>query len=244
MVAAVVDVDHPPSDRKLARLLDQVDASIPGRGESVRQTSLIEHLARDQALDLGRDRIGQGERTEESAHRNHHHPDLAFGHASEQSSQLESRCEGRFGAMVGGAEIARNPSHAEIGCEQLEPGREIIDLRDVGHHHRGERGSPTAIGEGCHGQRTSAGNHPPDGQRGVAASERLDQRGQIRKGQGGSSSHHPISAGNRGEKVRKLESQKVRRWRGPDGTSSISPKVLTFSLPHLLTFLLSFLLTL
>ena len=216
VVATVVNIDHPSPDGELAGLLDKVDSAIAGRGESLRQVSLVKHLARHQPFYVRRDRLGQGQRPEESTYRNHHHPDVAIGHPPQQSDQLESRCEGWFGALVGGAEIARNPSHPEVGGEELEPGREIIDLRNVGHHHRHESGFPPIMDKGCHSRRTRAGNHAPDGQRSITTAERLDQRGQIGKGKGWARNLHSISAGNCTQVSREAPSRRSAGARGSE----------------------------
>jgi len=165
LLVPIVDVDDPTPNGKLAGFLDQVDPPIARRTESIRQPPLIEDLTRRQSLDLSRNRLGQRQGSEHCSDRDHDDLDLAIGHPPQQANQLDSRGEGWFGALVGRAEVTRDPAHTEPGCENLQPGGKIVNLCHVGYHHHCHSRFPAAGDERGHRQRSSTGNHSTHRQR-------------------------------------------------------------------------------
>jgi hypothetical protein len=175
----VMDIDDPTPNGKLTGFFYQVDPPISRRGEAIRQPPLVENFTRRHPLDVGRHRLGQRQGSEQCPNRDDHHLDLTVGNSPKEANQLEARGERGLGALIGGAEITRNSSHAEPRREKLQAGGEIVDIGHMGNHHGCDCRFPTAVDEGGHRQRSSAGNHPAHGQRCVTTIEGLDQRGKI-----------------------------------------------------------------
>jgi len=178
----VVDIDHPPSNGKIPGLLHKIGAPVSGGRQAVGQETLVEGLASNQPLDLCRNRDRQGQGSEERAHRHDDDAHLVVGDSPKEANELEPGCKWGLGALIGSAEVTGHASDSETGSEQLEPGREIIHISHMRHHHDGKLRTETPGYERRHRQGSGPGDDSADRKGRVAVIEGFDQRSEIGQG--------------------------------------------------------------
>jgi hypothetical protein len=163
-----VDVHHPATDRKFARLLDEIDTSITRRTQPRRQLAEIQPLScadpESKIVDRPRHRYWRTQkpgRCHDQIHR-------LLRDLLQQLNRPQARRQRRLGTEIGARELGRREPDSQVGRQKPQTRRQILSLRDVRHNDQGEALWPSVGSNGRHRQRTGTRNHATDREPGCA----------------------------------------------------------------------------
>jgi hypothetical protein len=140
-------IDHPASDRKLARLLHKIDAVIARNSEPSRKIVRVDRVADTDLEDRIHHRSRFRNRHAEHAGGRHKKIDLAVGQPLQHADRLQPRGQWRLHAQVGRCKGSGRQTHAQLGSQELQTCHQVLGFGNLRHRHHRRALRPTTVGQ-------------------------------------------------------------------------------------------------